>query len=81
MALQEKISEDARAANDADFLLRLREQAGARWHAVRQTPFNYWRVRVYAAVCAMAPASREAFRQVAARPLQADPEMDALFGL
>lgn len=81
LALQEKISEDARAANDADFLLRLREQADARWHAVRQTPFNYWRVRVYAAVCAMAPASREALRQVAARPLQADPEMDALFGL
>jgi hypothetical protein len=81
LALQEKISEDARAANDAEFLLRLREQAGARWQAVRQTPFNYWRVRVYAAVCAMAPASRAALRQVAARPLQADPEMDALFGL
>jgi len=80
LALREKVSEDARAANDADFLLRLKEQAAARWQEMRQTPFNYWRARVYAAVWDMPAASREALRRVSVTPLEADPELDALFG-
>lgn len=81
LALREKISEDARAANDADFVDRLKEQAKARLEVERQTPFNYWRARVYAAVWAMPPESREALRKVAAQPLLANPKLDALFGL
>jgi len=74
-----KLAEDARAADDASFLQKLREAGLAKFQAQRLTPFNYWRARVYAAVSGMNPRSREALRQATAPTPQAIQDMEALF--
>jgi len=74
-----KLAEDARAPDDASFLLRLREIGIAKFQAQRLTPFNYWRARVYAAVRDMNPKSREALRQATSPTPQAIQAMELLF--
>lgn len=74
-----KLAEDACAQDDASFLEKLKDRGMARGHALRLTPFNYWRARVYAAVRSMTPNSREALRLVSVpKPQEAD-EIDAVF--
>lgn len=74
-----KLAEDARAYDDASFLQKLRDVGSAKYEAQRLTPFNYWRARVYAAVIAMNPGSREALRRATAPTHQAIQDMEALF--
>ncbi|HEY9103071.1 hypothetical protein [Chitinimonas sp.] len=74
-----KLAEDARAADDASFLQKLREVGLAKFQAQRLTPFNYWRARVYVAVINMNPGSREALRQATALTPQTIQDMEALF--
>ncbi|MDR6601943.1 hypothetical protein J2732_002935 [Achromobacter deleyi] len=74
-----KVAEDARAPDDASFLVKLRESGIAKVQAQRLTPFNYWRARVYAAVSGMNPRSREALRQATAPTPQEIQAMEVLF--
>ncbi|WP_066270997.1 hypothetical protein [Hydrogenophaga palleronii] len=74
-----KVAEDARAQDDACFLVKLRESGTAKSQAQRQTPFNYWRARVYAAVSVMNPGSREALRKAIAPTPQVINDVEALF--
>lgn len=76
-----KLAEDACVPDAATFLLKLREVGLAKAQEQRLTPFNYWRARVYAAVHAMAPASREALRRTVATRMPCEPEMRALFNI
>jgi hypothetical protein len=77
--LAAKLAEDACAPDDATFLWKLRESKLAKGRALRLTPFNYWRARVYSAVIAMNPRSREALRKATAPTPQAIQAMDELF--
>lgn len=79
LSLCEKIAEDVSAPDDADFLVRLNYSALKRAKACRLTPFNYWRARVYCAVRAMNPESREALRHAISTTDQENKKMEELF--
>jgi hypothetical protein len=78
-ALGEKVSEHVSASSEQEFLRDLRARATAQARTCRSTHFNYWRARIYGAIEAMDPGSREALRLAIEEAVPQDQVMDELF--